>query len=309
MIILGSRQSSWFGMTLYALQVAYVAGLLWFLHRSGPSVADLPQIASQRPSGRTFRHWTPVVLIAALLVLQAVSDDGSDILFLSLVVATVWTLVALWRQIRLRFVVQGAAIATVAYLVAIPMASNGTISPFIHVLFSVLTLPMYVAGVLLSQHTGLAGACLVEGDYRLSLMGLVWGAVLFVPLGLVNVADGPWGFDTSWVTEMWMPLSLPWFSGIVEEVLWRLLVVSLCCFLLGPALRSRPGSAVLASVLVSGIAFGLFHGRTVDNLLTTGLLYGVPMAAVFAKRNWEHAVGAHFMVNLPSWIVAMLENQ
>ena len=65
--------------------------------------------------------------------------------------------------------------------------------------------------------------------------------------------------------------------------------------------------AVIAAVLFSGITFGLGHGRTLERLLTTGLLYGVPMAAMFARRDWEHAVGAHYMVNMIPWVMVYLE--
>jgi hypothetical protein len=41
--------------------------------------------------------------------------------------------------------------------------------------------------------------------------------------------------------------------------------------------------------------------------MITGFLYGVPMATVFAKRDWEHAVGAHYMVNLIPWVMDFLE--
>ena len=54
------------------------------------------------------------------------------------------------------------------------------------------------------------------------------------------------------------------------------------------------------------ITFGLLHGRDMETFLTTGFLYGAPMAVVFARRDWEHAVGAHYMINMPSWVVAYL---
>jgi hypothetical protein len=44
------------------------------------------------------------------------------------------------------------------------------------------------------------------------------------------------------------------------------------------------------------------HGFTLERFLVTGLLYGVPMAAIFAKSDWEHAVGAHYMVNMIPWL-------
>jgi hypothetical protein len=105
-----------------------------------------------------------------------------------------------------------------------------------------------------------------------------------------------------------MPISLPWFSGIAEEAWFRLLLVSLVYFLLRPAFREQPAIAVLLAVLFSGITFGLGHGRSIERLLTTGLLYGVPMAVVFAKRDFEHAIGAHYMINMIPWAMAFLES-
>jgi hypothetical protein len=83
-------------------------------------------------------------------------------------------------------------------------------------------------------------------------------------------------------------------------------MMGLCFFLLRPVFRTRPALAVGATVLICGITFGLIHGRTLERFLTTGLLYGVPMATVFARRDFEHAVGAHYMTNMPSWVVAFL---
>lgn len=104
-----------------------------------------------------------------------------------------------------------------------------------------------------------------------------------------------------------MPLWLPWFSGIAEETWFRLFLVGLCFFLLRPAFPSRPALAVIAAVLIAGVTFGLGHDRTLENFLVTGLLYGVSFAAVFARRDWEHAVGAHHMVNMIPLVIVFLE--
>ena len=68
-----------------------------------------------------------------------------------------------------------------------------------------------------------------------------------------------------------------------------------------------PALAVIAAVLISGVTFGLGHDRTLENFLVTGLLYGVPFAAVFSSRDWEHAVGAHYMVNMIPMVIVFLE--
>jgi len=76
-----------------------------------------------------------------------------------------------------------------------------------------------------------------------------------------------------------------------------------------PAFNKFPAIAVVLSVLFSAIIFGLGHsGSLMDRFLTTGMLYGIPLAVIYAKRDWEHAVGAHYMINFISWIMVFLEN-
>jgi hypothetical protein len=108
------------------------------------------------------------------------------------------------------------------------------------------------------------------------------------------------------IREWWMPLWHPWWSGINEETWFRLYLVGLIYFFLRPALDRHPNMVVLAAVLFSGIVFGVGHDRILEMFLTTGLLYGVPFAAVFVKRDWEHAVGAHYMVNFIPALIAFL---
>ena len=50
------------------------------------------------------------------------------------------------------------------------------------------------------------------------------------------------------------------------------------------------------------------HGGTLlERFLITGLLYGLPMAVIFARRDWEHAVGAHYMINMMPTLMVFLE--
>jgi hypothetical protein len=136
----------------------------------------------------------------------------------------------------------------------------------------------------------------------------LWGCLLFIPLGLTNAAAGSPGPGMTWVTRWWIPLSQPWFSGIAEEAWFRLFLVSLCYLLLRPAFSKRPAIAVVCAVLFSAITFGLGHGGTLlERFLITGLLYGLPMAVIFARRDWEHAVGAHYMINMIPTLMVFLE--
>ncbi len=290
----------------YVLQVGYVAALLWYLSRSGPSVNQLPEIRPQVLPRWKFGAWIPVLVIALLFALTLLSAGGAAILSLLMMAAPV-PIFLTWRKgIRLRSVVQGFALALFAYLAGLQMANDGFVGKVVLSLLPAFSVPMYVIGGLLYERTRLSEIQLLSGQYGKAVKSVLWGGLLFVPLGLVNAAGGSPGSSITWVTEWWQPLWLPWYSGIVEETWFRLFLVGLCFFFLRPAFRTRPGLAVIASALFSGITFGMWHGFTLEQFLVTGLLYGVPMAAMFARRDWQHAVGAHYMVNMIPWLMVFL---
>jgi hypothetical protein len=172
---------------------------------------------------------------------------------------------------------------------------------------SAFTVLFYIAGGLLLKHTGLGGMQLLSGKVGEALKSVCVGSLLFLPLSLVNALGDPI-VDLTVVREWWMALWLPWWSGINEETWFRLYLIGLTYFLLRPAFHKYQSLAVVAAVLFSGIVFGVGHGLTLDHFWTTGLLYGIPFAVIFVKRDWEHAVGAHYMVNMIPALIAFLLN-
>jgi len=303
----GVRDSGQFRVQRYLLQMAYVAALLWYLGRAGSILNQLPEFSRPLWTGSSILRFIPVIGFVILFLLMAFSDEGLNILLLFMMIATIWILVAWRREIRLRSAVQGLALAVLALLGGLLILKNGFATESLIVLFSVFLPPMFLAGGLLINHTGLGGSQLHTGRYGKVLMSFLWGFLLFVPLGLSNAASGSPGSGITWVTEGWMPPVLPLFSGIAEEIWFRLLLIGLCFFLLRPAFRTRPVVAVVAAVVFSAITFGLGHGRTLDAFLTTGLLYGLPMAIIYVKRDLEHVIGAHYMVNMVPWLMVFLE--
>jgi hypothetical protein len=290
----------------YVLQLGYVAALLWYIIRTGSPLNQLPEISPQVLPRWKYGAYIPVLGIALVFILTIITDAGFNILILLLMIATLWILLAWRREIRLRAVAQGIAVALIGYFAGLPLVNNGFAGKTVLYLLTGLSFPMYVAGGLVLRRTRLGGIQLLAASYAGAVKSVLWGGLLFVPLGLFNAAEGSPGSDISWVTKWWMPLSIPWFSGITEEVWFRLFLLGLTFFLLRPAFRTHPAPAVITAIIFSGITFGLGHGRTLERVLTTGFLYGVPMAAIFAKRDWEHAVGAHYMINLIPWAIVFL---
>ena len=300
----GVRITGQFRVERY-LQVAYVLALFWYLIRTGPSVKQLPDLRPLMLPKRRVGKLIPVILIALLLVTEF-SDQG--ILRPLLMLATIWILIVWRREIGLPTILLGLAVAIIAYLGGLPFLNNGVVGETTFYGLLIFVPPMYIAGGLLFNRTGLGGIQLQARRYVKVLQSFLWGCLLFFPLGLINAADGSTGTDITWVTEWWMPFSLPWFSAIAAETWFRLLLVGLCYFLLRPAFQRRPVVPIIIAVLFSAITHGLGHGGTfLERFLVTGLLYSLPMAVVFARRDWEHAVGAHYMINMIPRLMVFIE--
>ena len=304
-ILLLGAQGTVFSAIRHILQAIYVGALLWYLARTGSSVNRSSEPGFQLPAQMTISSRLAVLGIALLFVLNIISDNGRDILILLSLITSVVILFVWRRDIRLGLVIQGFAVAIFAYLAGSQWVELGVLSKSWNITLSAFTVPFYIAGGLLFKRTGLGGMRLLSGQYGEALKSVCVGSLLFIPLGLIN-ALGDSIVDLTAVRDWWMPLWLPWWSGVNEETWFRLFLVGLTYFLLRPAFRKHPSLTMIAAVLFSGITFGVGHGRTLDHFMTTGLLYGVPFAVIFAKRDWEHAVGAHYMVNMIPALIAFL---
>jgi hypothetical protein len=306
MLMTGVQGTNRYIVIRHTLHALYVVALFWYLARTGPPVIRLPEGHVKAQPRSKIVAWLSVLGVALLFLLNIVSDDGRDLLILLSLVASVTILLVWGRDLSLRLVIQGLAVAIFAYLAGSQWVKLGVLSKSWNSILSAFTVPFYIAGGLLLKRTGLGGAQLMSGQYKQAMKSVCVGILLFVPLGLIN-ALGDSSVDLTGVRAWWLPLWLPWWSGINEETWFRLYLVGLTYFLLRPPLDRHLNLAALAAVLFSGIVFGVGHGRTLEHFLTTGLLYGVPFAAIFAKRDWEHAVGAHYMVNMIPALIAWLE--
>jgi len=308
MLLDGVRNTDQFQILRYLLQAVYVLALIWYLYRTGPSISELPAIQRLVFPAWRYGNWVPVFGVAFMSVLIAFTNDGLSILVLMLMIATVWILVVWRREIRFRMIIFGLVLGIMAFLLGLPYLTHGNVSKSVFILFLPFVPPMFVAGALLIKRTKLSRIQLLSGGFGKAIQSMLMGCLLFVPLGIFNAAEGSMGTDMHWITHWWQPFTLPWCSGIFEEIWFRLLIVSLCYFMLRPVFVKQPAIAILFSVLFSAISFGLGHDRTLEKLLTTGLLYGLPMAVVFISRDLEHSVGAHYMINMIPTLCIFIEN-
>lgn len=308
MLIQGVRNTNQYNVFRYIIQGSYIVILLLYLYRKGDLKNQKTEMKPFISPNNRLVTILPVLGIFLILIFCFISDLGIPILILLLIISTVWILI-IWRhEIKLYMIIQAAVVSAIAFAGGIPLLMNQFISQSTFILIIVFAPLMYISGGLLTRRTKLQGFLLFEKQYINALRSFILGCLLFIPLGLSNaVGDSP---DTQimWVTEWWMPLSLPLFSGITEEIWFRLFLINICYYLLYSVFYKKQYIAIIIAVVFSAITFGLGHERTWYVFFTTGLLYGLPMAVVFVKRDWEHSVGAHYMINTIPWIIAFLEN-
>ena len=125
MLWLGVRETGRFVEVRYIVPAGYVAALIWYLIRSGPSLSQLPGLQPLLFPRWRYGAWIPVLGIALLLALTAGSDASLAIFLILTIVATIWILIAWRRQIRLRSVVQGLGLVLIIYFPALTMFKNG----------------------------------------------------------------------------------------------------------------------------------------------------------------------------------------
>ncbi len=283
------------------LGLIYVLVLIWWFARSKPAAADLPD--SPPIVGFLPNYWAMLAFIVALTALLTVLTggllgNGWHMLTLSILLAL--AIIVAWRK-RLtgKLVVAGVVTAVVLLGVEHLLSDDwgqGLIT-------SVGAGLMAVAGVLLLDHTRLTHVRLLEGDYLAAGKSFLWGCVLAVPPALLNALSmrqaSPSEFDLMF--DRWWKAFYALQPGILEEVWARLLLTTLLYALLRPLNAQHPRRAVVGALLMAALIHGLAHFPTsltspMEAIYVT-LMYGIPLALVYVKRDLETAMAYHFFID------------
>lgn len=297
-----------------AVELVFVAGFVWYLARTGPKTADLPDLTPLHLPWLGF--WGRLVAILVLLGLTYLSGIISHpyinmtlvFLLIALGINTVW-----FRRLSRWLVVLGLAAGAIVgfseYIKIIPPddPSDTVVSLVFNV---IMVVPLFLAGGLLLQRTGLARMRLLEGKIALSLRGFLLACGLALPGALANLG-APTSSDP-WVDQWWKPLCAL-TPGIAEETWARLFLTTLCYALLRPTTNNQPRRAVLAAMLIGVFTHMAIHLPTTELfsrdgilLLLDGVVYGIPIAMLFLKRDFEHAVGYHFFIDFVRFLAVVI---
>lgn len=245
-----------------------------------------------------------VTLLACFLL-----RDGWLLLLVSIPFSLVF--IIFWRKrLKRRMLLTGfALLVLLAFVENILGADNssGLILPF------GVTL-MFLAGVLLVNHTGLAHIRLLEGEYLEAGKSFLWGCLLALPPALLNVITIQWApvSDFDLLFDRWWEPLYALQPAIIEEIWARLLLVTLVYTLLRPTSGNRSTGALFWAIGIAAFLHGMAHvpGSITDpgeGILIT-LVYGVPLGLLYVKRDLEQAIAYHFFIDLVRFAAFVIWN-
>jgi hypothetical protein len=164
---------------------------------------------------------------------------------------------------------------------------------------------MYVAGMLLLKRTSLGKVRWADGKYSVSLFALLIGIILALPAASLNLVGEIYVGDT-WVTRWWQAFAAIG-PAVGEEVWARLFLITLFYSLLRPSDPKNAGRAIFVSIVISALVHGVAHtGFSVVAILLGVFFYGIPPALLYIKRDLEHAIGYHFMIDFVRFLAAAI---
>lgn len=133
-------------------------------------------------------------------------------------------------------------------------------------------------------------------------------ALWALPLLVINRATNMTA--TAWAPESWLEvLALCVGAGIYEELLFRLVLISLVVMIAADLLRFPTTATTVAAIFVGAIAFALHHhppfgGEPFDAYrFTFRTVAGIYLGVLFVYRGYGPATGAHIAYNVLALVI------
>jgi hypothetical protein len=284
------------------LGTAYILILIWRFARSKPHATDLPDstpIVKFFPGYRAMLWFITVLTLVLVALTSILLQDGWLTLLLSIPLSLV--IIITWRKRLNRRLIIASIITVIALALVEQLLGSEMSSGLVVPIGSAL---MCLAGMLLLNHTRLTHIRLLDGEYLEAGKSFVWGCVLAVPPALLNTISmqlaQPSEFDLLF-DRWWEPL-YALQPGLLEEIWARLFLTTLLYALLRPTSNERPQRALIWAMVIAAFFHGVAHypGSITNPLegIYITLMYGIPLALLYVKRDLEQAIAYHFFVDL-----------
>ncbi len=203
---------------------------------------------------------------------------------------SIWILLKFRKQISKRYIVNGlifGGICAVAMYKYIPaLVAVLVLIPFTYVSGSILNEKFPVTTIQINKHSLLP-----------ALKSFSIGCLFAIPMGFSNLLDIVSSSGFKWINQYWQTI-LALVAGIMEETWVRLFIITFI-FAFVSSKTNKKYLAVLTALIISSAIFGFSHSNYLDtqNCIKISILYGLPLGILFIKRDFETAIGYHFMID------------
>lgn len=282
----------------------FILGLTWALSRAKPAVMDLPEveISAVKRTGFWVRTLLLFLGLGLAFFLGMIISFGFSMMLVcglsGLGVTLAWRRMMTWKIAG-----TGLAAGAISALSKV-FLGDGDLSFAIALLVTIP--PAFTAGALLLRWTQLGHVRVLEGKPGLGVKGFLVGCVLALPPALLNVLGNIQSQDT-WLSHWWQAFHAIQ-PAIAEETWARLFLVSFCYAVLRPVTNHKPRRAIVVATLISVLGWGFAHEGGINpiGLFIGALLYGLPEVLLLIKKDFEHAVGYHFLIDFVRYGMAFL---
>lgn len=173
-----------------------------------------------------------------------------------------------------------------------------------------ITLITFVGGCMLSDNKIRNKSELALRDYKAIPKALLWGMLIALPFAIINLV---YFRSTFGATEYMNPLNAAFLAlqpGISEEIIFRFFIMNAIFYLLEGKIKIK--HAVVISFIFGIVPHSLIHfselwlvnvPSAIFMLLSTSLLFGLPMAYLQYKRNLETAIAFHWFIDFARFFV------
>jgi hypothetical protein len=234
-----------------------------------------------------------IVGVTALLLFLGVKSSVIFVMALFTFMVSIWIIVKYKNQISRPLTLKGLIIGGLCSL------AQYNYWPSLLAIFIIVPF-FYISASLLNDKFKFTRIHFNNGNYSKLVKSFLTGCLFGLPMALLNLLNVIASNPFNWLNQFWQPVLA--FNFVLLEETWVRLFIMTLIFALVVSKTDKKYIAVLMAIVVSSVIFGMTHYSHVDiqNCINIIFLYGVPLAVLFYKRDFETVVGFHFVINFVS---------
>lgn len=231
-----------------------------------------------------------VIGISGLLLFIGLKTYVILIVAISTILISIWLFIKFKKDITKTYIVNGLILGCLS---AIGMYNN---IPALIAIFLIIS-STFILGSVLNDRFPLTIILINQHSFRGVLKSLALGCLFAMPMALSNLNDSITTNALNWITQYWQPI-LAIEAGIMEET-WMRLFIIVFIYALVSAKTTKKYIPILTALIISSVFFGFGHSNyiSLQNCFSLTILYGLPMGILLIRRDFETAIGYHFMID------------